>query len=48
MPQLILKIDVPDSLKIDTVVDYLNIVALCRLEEDLQEITGWEWVRPNE
>jgi len=26
----------------------LNCVALCKLEEDLHEITGWKWVRDGE
>jgi hypothetical protein len=48
MPQLKLLIDVPESKDQETVIDYLNCVALCKLEEDLHEITGWEWVRDGE
>jgi hypothetical protein len=48
MPQLKLLIDVAKSVDQDTVIDYLNCVALCKLEEDLHEITGWEWVRDGE
>jgi hypothetical protein len=48
MPQLKLIIDVPSDKDQEIVIEYINIVALCKLEEDLQEITGWKWVRDGE
>jgi hypothetical protein len=48
MPLLKLEIEVPASKDQETVIDYLNCVALCKLEEDLHEITGWKWVRDGE
>jgi hypothetical protein len=45
MALLKLEIDVPDGVDEQEVIDYLNIVALCKLEEDFHEITGWKWIR---
>ena len=48
MPLLKLEIDVPKDIDQQTVIDYLNCVALCKLEEDFHEITGWKWIRDGE
>jgi len=48
MPQLTLKIDVSSGVDQQDVIDYLNCVALCKLEEDWHEITGWKWIRDGE
>ena len=45
MPQLKLIIDLADQVDEDMVIDYINCVALCKLEEDMKEVTHWEWIR---
>lgn len=41
--KLTLVIDLADDIARDTIIDYINCVALCKLEEDNKEIIGWEW-----
>jgi len=48
MPLLKLEIEVSSLADQEDVIDYLNCEALCKLEEDLHEITGWKWVRDGE
>ena len=48
MPLLKLEIDVSSDADQEDVIDYLNCVALCKLEEDWKEITGWKWIRDGE
>ncbi len=36
-------IDLAEGVDRQTIIDYLNCVALCKLEEDNKEIIGWEW-----
>ena len=48
MPLLKLEIDVSSGVDQQDVIDYLNIVALCKLEEDWKEINGWKWIRDGE
>jgi hypothetical protein len=41
---LTLKIDVAAGVDPDRVIEDINILALCRLEDDDKTITGWEWI----
>jgi DNA-binding MarR family transcriptional regulator len=41
--KLTLEIDLAEGIDRQTIIDYLNCVALCKLEEDNKEIIGWEW-----
>lgn len=41
--KLTLVIDLAEGVDRQTIIDYLNCVALCKLEEDNKEIIGWEW-----
>ena len=41
--KLTLVIDLADGVDRQTIIDYLNCVALCKLEEDNKEVIGWKW-----
>ena len=41
--KLTLTIDVADGVDHQTIIDYINCVALCKLEEDNKEVIGWKW-----
>jgi len=41
--KLTLEIDLVEGIDRQVIIDYLNCVALCKLEEDNKEIIGWEW-----
>ena len=41
--KLTLEIDLVEGVDRQVIIDYLNCVALCKLEEDNKEIIGWEW-----
>lgn len=41
--KLTLEIDLAEGVDRQVIIDYLNCVALCKLEEDNKEIIGWEW-----
>lgn len=41
--KLTLVIDLADGVDRQTIIDYLNCVALCKLEEDNKEVIGWVW-----
>jgi hypothetical protein len=41
--KLTLVIDLAEGVDRQIIIDYLNCVALCKLEEDNKEIIGWEW-----
>ncbi len=41
--KLTLTIDVADGVDQQTIIDYINCVALCKLEEDNKEVIGWKW-----
>ena len=48
MPQLNLKINIPDDVDVEDVIAHLNAESLCAMEEDEKLINGWEWVRDGE
>ena len=41
--KLTLTIDLADGVDRQTIIDYINCVALCKLEEDNKEVIGWKW-----
>jgi DNA-binding MarR family transcriptional regulator len=41
--KLTLVIDLAEGVDRQTIIDYLNCVALCKLEEDNKEVIGWVW-----
>lgn len=41
--KLTLVIDLAEGVDRQTIIDYLNCVALCKLEEDNKEVIGWKW-----
>jgi DNA-binding MarR family transcriptional regulator len=41
--KLTLEIDVADGVDRQTIIDYINCVALCKLEDDNKEVIGWKW-----
>jgi hypothetical protein len=41
--KLTLVIDLADGVDRQTIIDYINCVALCKLEEDNKEVIHWEW-----
>ena len=41
--KLTLTIDVAEGVDRQTIIDYINCVALCKLEEDNKEVIGWAW-----
>lgn len=41
--KLTLEIDLAEGVDRQVIIDYLNCVALCKLEEDNKEIMGWKW-----
>jgi DNA-binding MarR family transcriptional regulator len=41
--KLTLVVDLADGVDRQTIIDYINCVALCKLEEDNKEVIGWEW-----
>lgn len=44
MNKIVLILEVADDVNSYDVVEYLNINELCRMEEDLKLIKGWEWI----
>jgi hypothetical protein len=44
MNKLILVIKVADNINPESIVEDINMIALCKLEEDDKSITGWEWI----
>ncbi len=45
MQKLQLTLEIPDDIDQERVIEHLNIVALCAMEEDSNLITGWVWKR---
>jgi len=41
--KLTLVVDLADGVDRQTIIDYINCVALCKLEEDNKEVIGWVW-----
>ena len=41
--KLTLVIDLAEGVSRNTIIDYINCVALCKLEEDNKEVIKWEW-----
>lgn len=45
MQKLELTLEISDYIDQERVIEHLNIVALCAMEEDFDLITGWVWKR---
>lgn len=42
--KLVLTLELSQDINVDDIIDTVNAEVLCRFEEDLKYITGWEWI----
>jgi hypothetical protein len=42
--KIVLTLELADGIEVDDIIEELNADVLCKFEDDLKYIVGWEWI----
>jgi hypothetical protein len=42
--KIVLTLELSKDIKVEDIIDTVNAEVLCKFEEDLKYIVGWEWI----